>query len=248
RVQLPVGLEGHVLRPVKFYLRALGSLLAACPTKLAEPAILVLIRRVHEGACGEQIEEIAQNVCRLRLGGRRADLALAAATSGGEVVRADHTGLPVGLAQQLHGGQCVQGVLELPPAREGGVETTRQERTSGLVVHSLVGAIGQLVEPVDAATQLETKSVAEVDGHRLAPAERLALRRATERDLEAEGPAPVGVLGLELEEEDEVVQQLALFALIDTLRWRRYQRAMLGQRCQTELAHPCPVARRVRRL
>src|SRR6266851_7764207 len=120
RVQLPVGLEGFVLRLIDLHLRALRSLLAASPRELTELAVLVLVRRVHEGPGGEQVEEVAQYFGRLRLGGRRTDLALTASPAGGEVVRADHARLPVGLAQQLHGGQRVQGVLELSPARERG--------------------------------------------------------------------------------------------------------------------------------
>ena len=53
--------------------------LAAGPGEVAEPAILVLVRRVDEGARGEQVEEVAQHLRRLRLGGRRAHLALAPA-------------------------------------------------------------------------------------------------------------------------------------------------------------------------
>ena len=83
---------------------------------------------------------------------------------------------------------------------------------------------------------------------RLAPAERLALGRAAEGHLEAERPALAAVLGLELEEERQVVQQLARLPLEDAVRRRRHQRAMLGQRLLAQLAQPRPVARRIGRL
>ena len=58
--------------------------------------------------------------------------------------------------------------------RGSGVEPAGQKCAPRFVVHRLVGAVGQAVDPVHAAAQLEAKPGAQVDGHRLALAERLA--------------------------------------------------------------------------
>src|SRR5439155_4477025 len=95
--------------------------------------------------------------------------------------------------------------------------------------------------------QLEAKPGAQVDGHRLALAERLALRRASECHLEAYRSPPPVVLGLELEEENQVVLDLTRLTLEHTLGGGRHQRAMGGQRLLAELTQPCPVPGWIRR-
>ena len=112
--QPPVGLERRVVELGDLRLRTLRRLPPARVLEVAEAAILVGVWRVHEGAGGEQIEQIAQHVHRLRLGRLRAHLALAPAAHGREVVGADHVGLCVHFAQQLHSGERIESVLELP--------------------------------------------------------------------------------------------------------------------------------------
>src|SRR5438477_6269818 len=84
--QPPVGIERRVVEPGDLCFCALGRLAPARVLELAEAAILVGVGRVHEGAGGEQIEQIAQHVHRLRLGRLRAHLALAPSAYGREVV------------------------------------------------------------------------------------------------------------------------------------------------------------------
>src|SRR4029453_1159932 len=99
-----------------------------------------------------------------------------------------------------------------------------------------------------AGAELEAEPVAPVDGHRLAASERFPLGGSTERALEAERPALLAVLGLELEEQGQVVLQLAGLALIDAVGRRRHQRAMRGQRLLSKGPQPVAVEPRARRL
>src|SRR5262245_51008184 len=192
----PVGLERGALGSLDLPLRSLGRLRAARPPELAEAAIVGGRRRVHEGAGRQHVEQVAQHRRDLLPAGRRTHLPLLAAPPGGEIVGADGAGVRVRLTEQLDRGQGVEGVLELPATRERRLEAAGQERAPSLVVDDLVAAVGQAIDAVDPATEPKPESIAQIEGHRLALRERLALRVTAERDLESERPPP-RALGLE---------------------------------------------------
>src|SRR5262249_4665653 len=157
---------------------------------------------------------------------------------GREVVRADRARLGLTLTEQLHRHQRIERVLELASTREGPLQVAREPEHPGLVIHRVVGAVGQPVDAVDAAAQAEAQAVPEVERHRLAPAERLALGGAAERDLEADRGALLAVPRLESEEERQVALQLAGLAIEDAVGRRRDQRAMSRESLLAQLAEP----------
>src|SRR5207249_11444310 len=142
----------------------------------------------------------------------------------------DDTGVQLVATKELLGNQRVEGVLELPAAREVlGAGASVEVEAAGLVVDDLVPSPREAIDTVDLSLEREAETATQIDGDWVRLAQRLAGAVApAEGDLEAERLARA--IGRFLAEEElHLAEHLARLALVDVGGGRRELGTQLAQ-------------------